>query len=91
MKKIKSIGLLIILMFTTSIIFAQGTAEFFSKADIFFKANVKNGRVDYASIKDNPVALNELLEMAKSISVNKVEEQEYQAFWINGYNLSVMK
>ena len=87
----KNISLVIVLFLSASFGFAQNTSEFFSKSDSFFKANVKNGRVAYKSIKDNPAALNELLEMAKAISVSKDNAAEYQAFWINGYNLSVIK
>jgi hypothetical protein len=86
----KNISLIVVLIFTASFSFAQSTTEFFSKSDAFFKENVKNGRVAYTSIKNNPSALNELLEMAKGISVSKDNAKEYQAFWINGYNLLVI-
>lgn len=83
-------SLLIICILSFSFGFAQSTSDFFTKSDAFFKAHVKNGRVDYKAIKDNPAALNELLDMAKGISVTKENANEYQAFWINGYNLSVI-
>lgn len=86
----KNISLVIVLFLACSYGFSQGTSEFFSKSDAFFKANVKNGRVAYKAIKDNPAALNELLEMAKTVSVSKDNAKEYQAFWINGYNLLVI-
>jgi len=86
----KNISLAIVLCVITSFAFSQSTSEFFTKSDAFFKANVKNGRVAYKSIKDNPATLNELLEMAKAISVSKDNAAEYQAFWINGYNLLVI-
>lgn len=70
---------------------AQNTTDFFSKADVFLKAHVKNGRVDYAAIKANPADLNALVEDAKKISVSQKNADEYQAFWINGYNLLVIK
>lgn len=90
MKKLKNISLVVVLILSTTIAFAQSTSDFFSKSDAFFKANVKNGRVAYKSIKDNPAALNELLTMAKGISVSIDDAAEYQAFWINGYNLLVI-
>jgi hypothetical protein len=90
MKTLKKISLVVVLLFTTSVMFAQSSSVFFSKSDAFFKANVKNGRVNYKSLKDDPSALNELLEMAKFISVSKDNAAEYQAFWINGYNLLVI-
>lgn len=90
MKKLQNISLVIVLVLSTSLTFAQSTSEFFSNSDAFFKANVKNGRVSYTSIKDNPAALNELLEMAKVISVSEDNAAEFQSFWINGYNLLVI-
>ncbi len=71
--------------------FSQDTATFFGKADGFFKTYVKNGRVAYKEIKANPESLNELLNLAKTISISKSDANTYQAFWINGYNLSVIK
>ncbi len=71
--------------------FSQDTATFFGKADGFFKTYVKNGRVAYKEIKANPESLNELLNLAKTISISKSDAKTYQAFWINGYNLSVIK
>ncbi len=90
MKKIKNIGLVFLLLCATSWSNAQNTAEFFSKADAFFKTHVKNGRVAYKAIKEDRAALDELLGMAKEISVSKDDMATYQAFWINGYNLLVI-
>jgi len=70
---------------------AQSTCEFFSKSNTFFKANVKNGRVTYKKINSNTSELDNLLEMAKGISVSTDKASEYQSFWINAYNLSVIK
>lgn len=69
----------------------QTTSEFFSKSDAFFKTNVTDGRVNYKAIKTNPNALNELLSLAASLEVDKEEALQYQAFWINAYNLLVIK
>ncbi|WP_400070677.1 DUF547 domain-containing protein [Zobellia russellii] len=86
-----SILALVFSLATISAIFGQSTDEFFSKADAFFKTNVTNGRVHYKAIKENPADLNELLEAAKKITVAEANAKEYQAFWINGYNLLVIK
>lgn len=86
----KKTSLLIFFILSISLGYAQSTSDFFSKSDAFFKDNVKNGRVTYKAIKENPAALNELLTMAKAISVSKENAAEYQAFWINGYNLLVI-
>ncbi|MDO6808527.1 DUF547 domain-containing protein [Zobellia galactanivorans] len=76
---------------TISGAFGQSTTDFFTKADAFFRANVSKGRVHYRAIKENPSDLNELLEEAQHISVSKANANEYQAFYINGYNLLVIK
>lgn len=86
----KNTALVILFFFCASLTWAQGTADFFDQSDTFFKAHVKDGRVAYKAIKENPEALNELLAMAKTISVSKENAAEYQAFWINGYNLLVI-
>lgn len=71
--------------------FAQDLNAFFNKADAFFKTYVSNGLVAYSSIHSNPESLNGLLKMAEDISVTKNDADNYQAFWINAYNLSVIK
>ncbi len=87
----KDIAFLIFMLLVALKGFSQTTAEFFEKSDSFFNTYVKNGRVAYADIKSNPEGLNDLVEMAKAISVDKSNANEYQAFWINGYNLLVIK
>ncbi|WP_460217792.1 DUF547 domain-containing protein [Psychroserpens sp. MEBiC05023] len=71
--------------------FTQNTSAFFKAADTFFKTNVSEGKVAYASIKSNPETLNELVNMVQDISVSKNNAKAYQAFWINAYNISVIK
>ncbi len=71
--------------------FSQNVNSFFNKADTFFKDNVSNGLVAYSKIHKDPSKLNEVLALAKTIKVNKSEANTYQAFWINAYNLSVIK
>lgn len=84
--------LYIIFLLTTTIqVNSQNTEVFFQKATMFFKSNVSNGKVAYANIHKNPTELNELLNLAKLIKVNKANKNEYQAFWINTYNLTVIK
>lgn len=70
---------------------AQDLSEFLSKSNDFFKSYVKDGLVDYKGIKNNPNSLHEILDLAKAISISKSETESYQAFWINGYNLHVIK
>ncbi len=70
---------------------AQSTEVFFAKADTFFGKHVKNGRVAYSTIKKDAKELHEILDLATNITVNKANAKEYQAFWINAYNLTVIK
>jgi len=70
---------------------AQDLNTFFSKADAFFKANVSNGKVAYSKIHTNQETLDAVLKIAEGISVSKADANNYQAFWINAYNLSVIK
>ncbi|MBU2948727.1 DUF547 domain-containing protein [Zobellia uliginosa] len=86
-----SILVLIFSLTTISATFGQSTADFFTKADAFFKTNVTDGRVNYSAIKTNSTDLDELLELAKHIKVDESNANEYQAFYINGYNLLVIK
>ncbi|MGI9552798.1 MAG: DUF547 domain-containing protein [Aurantibacter sp.] len=87
----KNNTVLLALLFITFAGFTQTTADFFKKSDAFLSTYVKNGRVAYQNIKANPQALNELVDMAGNIWVDKGSANEYQAFWINGYNLLVIK
>ncbi|MFP2997470.1 DUF547 domain-containing protein [Spongiivirga sp. MCCC 1A20706] len=86
----KSYKLLIIAMLVSTFGIAQNIDTFFTKADTFFGKHVTNGKVNYKAIKANPEGLNELVELAKEITVSKSDAKTYQAFWINGYNLSVI-
>ncbi|PHN95413.1 DUF547 domain-containing protein [Maribacter sp. 6B07] len=86
----KTIIPFLFILFAVNNITAQDLTTFFSKSDSFFKANVVNGKVKYAAIKNDPKSLNAVLEIAKSISVSKSDAIQYQAFWINAYNLLVI-
>ncbi|MBC74283.1 MAG: DUF547 domain-containing protein [Muricauda sp.] len=71
--------------------YGQDTNLFFREANSIFKLHVKEGRVDYKKIQSNPEKLNKTLDLAKNISVPKNDISTYQAFWINVYNLCVIK
>jgi hypothetical protein len=68
----------------------QELNKFFNEADIFLKTNVVNGLVKYNAIKENPEALKAVLNTAKDISVLESDAMNYQAFWVNAYNLIVI-
>ncbi|TXD83526.1 DUF547 domain-containing protein [Subsaximicrobium wynnwilliamsii] len=70
---------------------AQPLNDFFTEADQFFKSHVAEGKVDYDAIAKKPSALNKLMSRADAISVSKTNANAYKAFWINAYNLAVIK
>ena len=70
---------------------AQGLDTFFNKTDSFLKAHVKNGKVDYETIYNNQKDLNAILSLAEGISVSISDAKNYQAFWINAYNIATIK
>jgi hypothetical protein len=80
---------LIVLSFSESK--AQDVQSFFEDADSFFSSYVSDGKVDYKAIMKSPELLNSLLEKAKNIEVSASDTNTYQAFWINAYNISVIK
>jgi len=86
----KYITVLLALLFS-AISFAQSPTSFIEKSDAFFRAHVKNGLVDYKGIKSDPSSLNELIILAKDVRVSKNDRKDYQSFWINAYNVSVIQ
>ena len=89
--KMKKIKITIAVLLINISIQAQDINTFFSKADAFFKVYVSNGKVAYDKIVSNPETINEVLKLAESIVIEKNDKKNYQAFWINAYNLSVIK
>ncbi len=84
--------LIVLLVLITSIKgVSQNTGEFFKKADAFFKTYVSNGKVAYDKLHADASDLNNVIAVAKTINVTKDNAKVYQAFWINAYNLSVIK
>ncbi len=84
--------LILTLLFTASIIKlnAQDVNTFFQKSDLFFKSVVENGNVNYSSIKDDRVKLEELTTIISQISPEKLSPVDRKAFLINSYNLLVI-
>ncbi|WP_106790704.1 DUF547 domain-containing protein [Aquimarina sp. Aq78] len=87
MKKITMLLVLLSIQFG----FSQSNTAFFTKADSFFKTYVSNGRIDYKTIKKDPSSLEELLRIAANVKVTTSDAKTYQAFYINAYNLAVIK
>ena len=89
--KIRNLLTLCMLTLVCSYALGQDTSLFFEKANSFFGQYVKEGRVDYAKIHSNPEKLDKVMALAKNLSVPKSNTKTYQAFWINVYNLYVIK
>ena len=79
-----------LLAFFTFSLNAQDVTSFFSKTDNFLNTYVENGAVAYKKIHSNPSELNEILNMIETLSISR-DDDAYKAFWINAYNLAVIK
>ena len=87
MKKIYFLVIFLISALTNAAIIDS----FFEKSDKFFKTYVTDGRVEYESLKYNSDLLNETLEIAATMDISSLDINHYKAFWINTYNLLVIK
>ena len=66
--------------------------SFFSDTDAFLKKHVDNyGMVDYPGIKASPGQLNKLVDQIKGYSVKGKTAAEAKAFYINAYNILMIK
>lgn len=70
---------------------SQDLNLFFQKSDIFFNKYVDDGKVDYKAINKDGDMLKEVLELAGLLNVTVDDRLNYQAFWINTYNLLVIR
>lgn len=69
----------------------QSTTLFYDDLDSFYATYVNSGKVDYKAISQNPAALNTLIAQSVALRVSENDKQDYQAFWINAYNIHVIK
>ncbi len=85
--------LIIILTLTLSsfVVKSQTTANFFTKSDAFFSSYVASGKVNYKAINTTPAGLDELLNIASAMDLSNQSADTKKAFWINAYNLAVIK
>ena len=83
--------LIVIFLFTVSFSFSQNLNEFFTKSNVFFNTYVENGKVNYKAIKANDATLRSLVENMQRVTVSTNNANTYKAFWINSYNLTVIK
>lgn len=90
-KVIFKIALALIAIITVNTTSAQTTDQFYNDVDAFFSAHVASGKVDYKAIAANKEALNDLVSQSQAIRVSASNKLDYQAFWINAYNIHVIK
>lgn len=86
----KIYSFLLALIFSSGV-YAQDLETFFSKTNTFLGEYVKNGKVAYSEINKDQSTLDELLKLAEGISVQSSDKNNYQAFWVNAYNIAVIK
>ncbi|MGB1205715.1 MAG: DUF547 domain-containing protein [Chitinophagales bacterium] len=68
---------------------ADELTSFFAATDAFLKKYVANGRVAYSKI--NKGELDALVEQVANMNLAKANSNAKQAFYINAYNISVIK
>ena len=92
MKNFKKFQIAILVFMFSYCVKANNETVFFEKADYFFKLYVSNNnKVDYDLIKKDPSLLNELVNVISLAEVSTLEKNNYKAFWINTYNILVIK
>lgn len=64
---------------------------FFQEANSFLNKEVVFGTLDYQSLKDSPAELNNLIELISTTDLSDSTELSKKAFYINAYNLLVIK
>ncbi len=70
---------------------ANSQGNFFDNANTFFEANINSGNVNYQSIANDPLALNQLVNTIESYDLTEKANDEQLAFYLNAYNVLVIK
>jgi hypothetical protein len=79
------------LLIAASISHAQTTSSFYKELDAFYYTYVNSGKVDYEALSKNRTTLDRLVAATSTIRVSENDKLDYQAFWINAYNIHVIK
>jgi hypothetical protein len=86
----KTVTLLLLSVLATGA-FATKIDSYFNKADVFFKKYVKNGKVNYAEVKQHMSEVESLLSDASMMTLAAAPNNRNKAFFINAYNLIVIR
>ncbi len=90
MKRVFPVVLVVFSLVSTGIN-AQSNVLFFDEADALFGKYVVGDRVDYGAIQNDPTSLNRVLDLAAEEKVSPANKADYLAYWINTYNIFVIK
>lgn len=72
--------------------FSQTHTVFLDQTNEFLKASVStDGKIDYAKLKKGPGGLLYILKNAENLKIDALDKDTRVAFWINAYNLLVIK
>jgi hypothetical protein len=89
MKKIiLSITLFLLTSYSTQ---AADIDVFIEKTNAFLAKYVVNNRFDYDALKKNTQPLDEIFTIGYKIKSEELDTDQFKAFWINTYNLCVIK
>lgn len=84
--------LLILFCVASSFTQAQTLNDFFEQTNEFLKKNVsETGKIGYAQLKKSPGELIYILDNISKLKTDFKTKEEAKAFWINTYNLLVIK
>jgi len=84
------INFLVITFLVVGNSFAQSiNQQFFQNTDAFLKAQVKNGLVNYTTVKNN-AQLKALIQTVETADLSDASDATKKAFYINAYNLHVV-
>jgi Protein of unknown function, DUF547 len=71
---------------------SQTQALFFEQTNEFLKKNVTGeGKINYVNLKKSPGELLYILDNAAKLKLEAAKKEEQIAFWINAYNLLLIK
>lgn len=63
---------------------------FNNKMDLLQQTYVEDGLVNYGAIKENPNLIQQIKSAFKNISMDRMDDKELRAFYINAYNFWVI-
>lgn len=88
----KSIQYVILILWTcSSSLLAQDLKTFFKDANLFFATHIQHNSVPYNSLYKKNAEIDALVQQIASVDLSQATASEQKAFYINAYNLLVIK